>query len=166
MGCSRLKLVFLAIILAALLLPASVNAESVPEDDRDKHKIFKGDGKAFSKPAEIKFVELVKCTPEYIILKKESLKSSDAKYWIFMAKAQERVLKAITKIAREKKYDIVCEKDYLKKFDIKAKDITDLIKEELTGKSDDDKKDKKDPKIDEADIEDLKKKIKKSLIED
>jgi hypothetical protein len=158
-----MKLCVILITMALFLGSWCAWAGSVPEDDRDSQKIFRGDAKSFSKPAEIEFVALVKCTPEYKIIKAESLKSGAAKYWILMAKAQERVLKSITKIAREKKYDIVCEKGYLKKFDIEAKDITDLIEEDLTGESDDDKK---DPKLDGANIEDIKKKLKKSLLEE
>ncbi len=158
----KTRLLIIVAILSVMMVPICAWAESVPEADRDSHNVFSGDLKGFSKPAEISFVDLVKCTAEYKTIEKDSLKSTDAKYWILMAKAQEVVLNAITKIAREKKYDIVCEKGYLAKFDIKATDITDFIKQELTGGS---APAKKITNLDSANVDDIKSKIKSQLLE-
>jgi len=161
-----------SVILALTLIvtPLCVVADSIPEDKIDKQKLFRGDLKRFSKPAEIQFVELVKNTPEYEAIKKESLKSADARYWILMTQAQERVTRSIVRVAREKQFDVVCEKGYLKSLGVEAKDITELIEEDLTGKSDSGSAsgDKKPGKrsLSESDIEELKSKLKVQLLEE
>jgi len=124
------------IILVAASIPLCSFAASIAKDDIEPQKIFWGDPQMFSKPAEIDFVALVESTPEYRTLVNESLESSDARYWILMTQAQERVTRSIIRVARKRRFDLVCEKDYLEPLGIEAEDITSLVEKDLTGKPD------------------------------
>jgi len=157
------------LVLTLVAVPVCAVAESVPEKKIDEQKVFKGDLKQFAKPAEIEFVKLVKSTPEFETIKTESLKSSDARYWILMTQAQERVTRSIVRVARAEQFDVVCEKGYLKSLGIEAKDITDLIKEDLTDKADSDGSSgagEPTKPSSETDIENLKSKLKAQLLDE
>jgi len=125
----------LTAILILTVLPLYASAASIAKDDVDPQKIFWGNSQQFSKPAEINLVALIEKTPEYKKLVKEKLDSSGAKYWILMTQAQERVTTSIVRVARAKQFDLVCETGYLGSLGIEAKDITELVEKDLTGKS-------------------------------
>ena len=55
----------LALTFALLAVLSSAGADSIPKDKLDEQKVFGGDPKKFSKPAEIQFVALVKSTDGY-----------------------------------------------------------------------------------------------------
>ncbi len=130
-----MKIWCLIAIMILAAVPLCASAASIAKDDVDSQKIFWGNSQQFSKPAEINLVALIKKTPEYKTIVKESLDSSGAKYWILMAQAQERVTKSIVRVARKNQFDLVCETGYLGALGIEVKDITTLVEKDLTGKS-------------------------------
>jgi len=153
----------LALTAGLLAVLSSAGADSIPKDKLDDQKVFVGDPKKFSKPAEIRFIALVKSAPEYKTIKQESLKTSDARYWILMTQAQERVAKSITRVAREHKFDLVCEKGTLEPFGIKAPEMTKLVKQNIAGESQSDAQSKdgkhKIETLTEPELETLKSKV-------
>ena len=130
-----MKIWCLTAIVILTAVPLCASAASIAEDDVDSQKIFWGNSQQFSKPAEINLVALIEKTPEYKNIVKEKLDSSGAKYWILMTQAQERVTKSIVRVARKKKFDLVCEAGYLGALGIEAKDVTALVEKDLTGNS-------------------------------
>ena len=112
------------------------DAKSIPEDQVRMQYIFWGDPSGFEKPASIDFPALIECTPEAKKVKKDELDTNDSRYWILMTRAQQHVAEAIRVVGNTEGYDLICQKGYLKKLGIGAKDITTLVKAELLGAED------------------------------
>jgi len=125
----------LTAILILTAVPLCASAASIAKENVDPQKIFWGNSQQFSKPAEINLVTLIEKTPEYKKLVNKKLDSSDAKYWILMTQAQERVTKSIVRVARTKQFDLICETGYLGSLGIETNDITKLVEKDLTEKS-------------------------------
>lgn len=125
--------VFPLLLLAGVVcnLAAAEEICTIPNDKVNKGAIYWGDPSRFAKPAYVDYDALIQSTPECKEMKKKKLSSSDPASWILMSDAADRVGKAIAHVAKDKKYDFICAKEYWKKLklDVKAPDITKLVKE-------------------------------------
>ena len=121
------------VLIILLFFGRVVSGESIPENKVEMQHIFFGDSSEFEKPACINYSILIECTPEFKMVKKEKLDNNDSKYWILMTRAQQHVAEAISVVGNTEDYDLICQKGYLSKLGIEAKDITSIIRKELLG---------------------------------
>lgn len=125
-----------ALLLALLFTLAPwhlAEANSIPEAEVKKPKIFKGNSSNFSKPAEVDLDKVIAATPEYKEIKKSKLAKGKGKYWILLTKGTERALKAVAATTKGSKYDLITAKGYLKslKKPIACDDITKTVLKKL-----------------------------------
>lgn len=117
----RLKFFLVPLSLTALLCAGSpagwhervLAQESAPGELRilDKTRVYFGKLHAYTKPAIIRFVQVVPHIPEYRRIKEKGLKPTDAEYQL-LAQDGTRVFRTlVTQMARRDGYDLVVDKD-------------------------------------------------------
>jgi len=134
---NRLVPCLVTVLMFAVAFPHVAEAlYSIPTDEVDKCAIYWGDSSGFTKPAYVDYNVLIESTAEYKQIKQDKLSSTEPRCWILMADAADKVAGAINRIAKGKGYDLVCAKDYWNdlQLEVKAEDITDLVKEKITEK--------------------------------
>lgn len=124
------NLLFLGVSLAWGGISA---AASIPDDEVQKQKIFKGSSSAFENPGEVNLEKVIAATPEYKEITKDKIEQGTGKYWILLTKATERALKAVAAAAKDSKYDLITAKGYLSslKQPIDCDDITETVLKKL-----------------------------------
>ncbi|MFB3897037.1 MAG: hypothetical protein ACE14V_12115 [bacterium] len=125
------KILYLAIFCIAILFVYQlVSAEVTIKED----KIYYGNVKEYSSPAQLELNKVLDATKEIQRIKKEKIKSDNPLYWILMQRANEKVQTAIKKIATEKSYDLVGELGYITGFSKPIPDITQSVIDALDQK--------------------------------
>jgi hypothetical protein len=106
---SRKPIYFAIVIIIILFAYQLVSAEVTIKEE----KVYYGNVKEYSSPAQIEFCKVLDATKECQRIKKEKIKSDNPLYWILIQRANEKVQTAIKKIATDKKYDLVGEVGYI-----------------------------------------------------
>ncbi|MDI6784644.1 MAG: OmpH family outer membrane protein [bacterium] len=115
------KPVYRAVILFAILLTYQLGSSSeVPkafgstnEVTVKEERVYYGNPKNYTSPAQLELVKVLDATKEYQRIKKEKIKSENPLYWILLQRTNEKVQAAIKKVAENKKYDLVGELGYI-----------------------------------------------------
>ncbi len=102
---------------------------SIPPESLDLTRVYWGDYKEFTKPAEVRYEDVLRSTPEYDQIKKKKIARGTGKYWILLSQASDRAIKAIAAVGGEADYDFVTGTGYLEALDppIPSVDITDDV---------------------------------------
>ena len=116
-----------AIIVALPLL--AVAAQSIPDAQIDKSRIYFGSPSGFDNPAEVDMDSALQATPEFQEIVKKKVDHGTGKYWILVSDASNRVHRAIADVGRATEYDLIVEKGYLDKLDppVDCEDITAAV---------------------------------------
>ena len=124
--------IFIFVLAPALIFVSASAAEA----QIDKSRIYFGNPDNFKKPGEIKLAQVFRAIPEYKTIKKENIKSSDAKYWILMRKANKRFKAALVAVNRDSRlgYDLIGEIGSIK-IDAEVPNITAEVIRKITGQS-------------------------------
>ncbi len=91
-----------------------------------QNNIYYGNPKKFNNPATLQISKVISSHPSYPLLK--SYSSEDPDFWLILERINQEILATIRKVARERGYDLVGEKGFLKK---EMPDITDEVIENL-----------------------------------
>ena len=115
-------------LIAAIPLVA-VAAQSIPDAQIDKSRIFYGSAAEFAAPAEVDMDSALQATPEFQEIVKKKVENGTGKYWILVSEASDRVHRAIADVGRATEYDLIAEKGYLGKLDppVACEDITAAV---------------------------------------
>lgn len=128
------KRIILLILLYFFAFQAGAVAESmsIPPDAVDDQRIFWGTANSFEKPGSVDYNALVSSTTEY----KEAVKAekNTAQYWLFISKANDRAIRAISSVGSETEFDLIVLKGYLEGLTppIETEDITELALAKLS----------------------------------
>jgi len=123
--------IYLAVVLFALVFTYQiVSAEITIKEER----IYYGNAKEYSSPAQLEWCKVLDATKEYQRIKKEKIKSDNPLYWILLQRANEKVQAAIKKVAEKKKYDLIGELGYITGNTDPIPDITQSVIEALDQK--------------------------------
>ncbi len=130
---NRVWLYILALGISLGLSPAQATY-AISMDQLDAQKVFWGGPTEFENPAEVKYEELIKSTPEYKQIRKDKIARGTGRYWILMSNASERSIKAIGKLAEESDYDLIAASGYLGSLKpaVPAVDVTDKVIKVIT----------------------------------
>jgi len=124
------RLVRIASGTVVMMVPAMVFAEfTIPKGQLDPHKIYWGISETFEKPAELRFKDVIRSTPEYQELRKRNVARGTGKYWLLMSQASDRVVRTIDYYGHDTEYDIVAETGYLSSLEapIPADEVTEVV---------------------------------------
>jgi len=120
----------IALGTALLMVPVMALAEfTIPKGQLDPHKVYWGLSETFEKPAELRFKDLIRSTPEYRELRKRKVARGTGKYWLLMSQASDRVVRTINYYGHGTEYDIVAETGYLGGLEtpIPADEVTEVV---------------------------------------
>ncbi|GMV99468.1 MAG: hypothetical protein AMXMBFR84_06070 [Candidatus Hydrogenedentota bacterium] len=122
-------------VFVVALFASTAVALAIPKDQLDAKKVYYGQATAFEKPAEIRYDDIVKATPEYKEIKEKKIERGTGKYWLLMSQASDRAVKAIATVGKDSEYDLIAASGYLGKLEpaITATDITELVLEAIKG---------------------------------
>jgi len=134
-----MKLPQFTIIVGALAMILILSSNSawgyaIPSDQLDETKVYYGSSGEFENPAEVRYQDLIKATPEYRQVKEENIERGTGKYWVLLSKASDRVNSAIRETGEDTDYDLIASAGYLESLEpsVSAEDITDLIIERMS----------------------------------
>ena len=126
-----------ALFLCAELLPLFADSPAAGRASTlvvlDSKKIYYGKANKAKKPAVVKLKKVYKHIPAYRRIVEEGLKKTEARYHLLMAQASKAFRKALSKVAKEKGYDLIAEFGAIKVKDKKLQDITKLAIKKIKG---------------------------------
>jgi hypothetical protein len=131
------RLARIALGTAVLMVPVMAFAEfTIPKGQLDPHKIYWGISETFDNPAELRFKDVIRSTPEYQELRKRKVARGTGKYWLLMSQASDRVVRTIDYYGHGTEYDIVAETGYLGGLEtpIPADEVTEVVIKFMTKK--------------------------------
>jgi hypothetical protein len=127
-----LKILLILLYFFAFNAGAMAESMSIPPDAVDDQRIFWGTASSFEKPGSVDYNALVSATTEY----KEAVKAekNTAQYWLFISKANDRAIRAISNVGSETDFDLIVLKGYLEGLasPIETEDITELALAKLS----------------------------------
>ena len=127
-----LIILLISLYFFAFSAPAMAESMSIPPEAVDDQRIFWGTASSFEKPGSVDYNAVVSATTEY----KEAVKAekNTAQYWLFISKANDRAIRAISSVGSETDFDLIVLKGYLEGLTppIATKDITELALAKLS----------------------------------
>jgi len=120
-------------ILTILMVFCAGSTYTIPSDEINTQKVFFGTCNQFKNPAEIDYETIIRQTPEYKEIQHKKLEAGTAKYWLLMSDATERVVRYVSEVAQEEKYDLISSQGYLSslKKPIPAHDATQCVVDKI-----------------------------------
>jgi len=106
----------------------------------DKRYVYFGsisqDQKEYSSFGSVNLDDVVTATPEYEDLVKKSLEKGTGRYWIKLAEASDKAIRAIISYGTDQGMSFIVDADYLSTFDIRQDDkpVSDLSVFDITDK--------------------------------
>lgn len=125
------KSVYLTAIFIVLLFTYQIVCAEVTVKEE---KIYYGDVKEYTSPAQLELNKILDATKECQRIKKEKIKNDNPLYWILLQRANEKVQAAIKKVATDKKYDLVGEIGFITGYSKPIPDITQQVIDALDQK--------------------------------
>lgn len=95
----------------------------------DKKHVYYGNPDSFSKPAEIRLLDVFQHIPEYLEARKKP--TDDPEYYLLLEKANKKFRTALDKAAEKGSYDLVAEKGSVENAPKTVPDITRTVIEQL-----------------------------------
>jgi hypothetical protein len=126
-----IKPIYLTLVLIAIIFTYQLVAAEVTVKEE---KVYYGNVKEYSSPAQIELCKVLDATKECQRIKKEKIKNDNPLYWILIQRANEKVQAAIKKVATDKKYDLVGELGYITGYPNPIPEITQQVIEALDQK--------------------------------
>ena len=124
--------IFVAIFIASSAISAGASsAEQTSLVVLHPEKIYYGNAKKSRRAAVLKLKKVYKHLAAYKRLQAEGLKKSDARYHILLLQATKELRKVLTRIAREKRYDLFAEVGAIRTKGKPPPDITALVIKKL-----------------------------------
>jgi hypothetical protein len=127
-----LIILLISLYFFAFSAPAMAESMSIPPEAVDDQRIFWGTASSFEKPGSVDYNAVVSATTEY----KEAVKAekNTAQYWLFISKANDRAIRAISSVGSETDFDLIVLKGYLEGLTppIATEDITELALAKLS----------------------------------